>query len=146
MIWAIVNIYRHRRVRLVMYITIGWMSNYGCHYNYEAANMMLMLNTHKDFKLCRPMNILLWISVILFSDMRRSWTLDAPSKAFCSMPVIRFRRKSNLTKCGKRPNRPSDLIRVNSLSLSNLYLYMHIIRFSSSIELCLTSNLQFGCV
>lgn len=44
-----------------------------------------------------------------------------PSKAFCSMPVMWFLRKSSFCKFGSRPNSPSDLIRPISLSFSNLY-------------------------
>lgn len=76
--------------------------------------------TYNDLRLCKPKNILLWISVILFSDMSKSCIFNAPSNAFGSMPVIWLRRKSNFTKFGKRPNSPSDLMRPNSLSLSNL--------------------------
>ncbi len=78
-------------------------------------------NTYNAFKLWRPRNILLCISAILFSDNSKSCIFDAPSNAFCSIPVIWLRRKSNFTKFGRRPNKPSDLMRPSSLSLSNLY-------------------------
>lgn len=44
--------------------------------------------TYNDLRLCKPKNILLWISVILFSDMSKSCIFNAPSNAFGSMPVI----------------------------------------------------------
>lgn len=78
------------------------------------------IDTYNDFKLCKPKNILLWISAILFSDKSKSCIFDAPSNAFCSMPVIWLRRKSSFTKFGRRPNNPSDLMRPSSLSFSNL--------------------------
>lgn len=77
-------------------------------------------NTYNAFRLWRPKNILLCISAILFSDNSKSCIFDAPSNAFCSIPVIWLRRKSNFTKFGRRPNKPSDLMRPSSLSLSNL--------------------------
>lgn len=45
-------------------------------------------NTYNDFKLCKPENILLWISATLFSDKSKSCIFEAPSKVFGSMPVI----------------------------------------------------------
>lgn len=100
--------------------------------NYSSTSQLFRINllffffwlismwTYSDFKLCNPRNILLWISVILFSDINKSWIFDAPSNAFGSMPVIWLRRKSNRTKFDKRPNKPSDLMRPNSLSFNNL--------------------------
>lgn len=76
--------------------------------------------TYNAFRLWRPKNILLCISAILFSDNSKSCIFDAPSNAFCSIPLIWLRRKSNFTKFGRRPNKPSDLMRPSSLSLSNL--------------------------
>lgn len=89
-------------------------------YNFDVNIKKKSHFTYNDLRLCKPKNILLWISVILFSDMSKSCIFNAPSNAFGSIPVIWLRRKSNFTKFGKRPNNPSDLMRPNSLSLSNL--------------------------
>lgn len=76
--------------------------------------------THSVFSWCSPRNILFEISLILFSPNCRSCMRDAPSKAFGSMPVSWLRFSSSLTKCGRRPNNPSELMRPSSLSLSSL--------------------------
>lgn len=60
------------------------------------------------------------ISLILFSPSCNSWMWDAPSKALGSMPVSWLRFNSSFTKCGRRPKRPSELMRPSSLSLSKL--------------------------
>lgn len=81
--------------------------------------------TYRVFSWCSPRNILFEISFILFSPNCKSCMRDAPSKAFGSMPVSWLRFSSSLTRCGNRPNRPSELMRPNSLSLSKLWKQTH---------------------
>lgn len=76
--------------------------------------------TYNIFNWCSPKNILLWTSGILFSLKYSSCIFVAPSKELGSIFIIWFRRRSSLTKLGKRPNKPSDRIRFSSLSLSKL--------------------------
>lgn len=80
-------------------------------------------NIYRDFNWCKPRNILFDISLILFSTNCRSRIREAPSKALSSIVTMWLRLSSSLTKWGKRPNNPSDLMRVNSLSLSRLRMY-----------------------
>lgn len=83
------------------------------------THVIWLLKSDSTFKLCSPRNILLWISNSLFSESSSSVIRKAPSKAFSSIPVIWFRRRSNFIKFGSRPKSPSDLIRPNSLSWSS---------------------------
>lgn len=80
--------------------------------------------TYRVFNWCRPKNILLETSLILFSANCRSCMWEAPSKAFASIPLIWFRLKSSFTKWGNRPNSPSDVMRPNSLSFNSLKRFL----------------------